>query len=29
MTSLEAMDLMKTYMERTINNEELLLSMNG
>jgi transcription termination factor Rho len=29
MTSLEAMDLMKTYMERTLNNEELLLSMNG
>ncbi|MCR4613683.1 MAG: transcription termination factor Rho [Bacteroidaceae bacterium] len=29
MTSLEAMDLMKTYMERTLNNEELLISMNG
>lgn len=29
MTSMEAMDLMKNYMERTKNNEELLLSMNG
>jgi len=29
MTSVEAMDLMKNYMERTRNNEELLLSMNG
>ena len=29
MTPLEAMDLMKNYMERTKNNEELLISMNG
>lgn len=29
MTSMEAMDLMKRYMDNTISNEELLLSMNG
>jgi len=29
MTPLEAMDLMKNYLERTKNNEELLISMNG
>jgi len=29
MTSMEAMDLMKRYMETTHSNEELLLSMNG
>lgn len=29
MTPMEAMDLMKTYMEKTKSNEELLISMNG
>ena len=29
MTSMEAMDLMKRYMDSTQSNEELLLSMNG
>ncbi|MBR3530966.1 MAG: transcription termination factor Rho [Bacteroidaceae bacterium] len=29
MTSMEAMDLMKRYMDNTQSNEELLLSMNG
>ncbi len=29
MTPIEAMNLMKDNLERTINNEELLLSMNG
>lgn len=29
MTPMEAMDLMKNYIERTRNNDELLLSMNG
>lgn len=29
MTSLEAMDFMKSRLEKTINNEEFLISMNG
>lgn len=29
MTSLEAMDFMKTRLEKTVNNEEFLISMNG
>ena len=29
MTTMEAMDLMKRYMDNTQSNEELLLSMNG